>query len=296
MVIVELLPSDEEREHLLDQLAKLILAAGADTFVAAPIVTPDDRAFPDRWTADRESAYRLVRRLMTYAGLDELDLTLDVDHFSEAKITVDARGRAQVTGHEGTAGWFAGIDGGVCRFGVDLQQLDDGGGLVGTLAHEVAHAWRAWLDVVEHDRDVEERLTDLTTVYLGFGVLTANASQRFVSRATDGLGSYYRSSHGGYLSPQALCYLLAAQAVARGEDARALAKRLSTNQAACFRAACDELDRDALISRLGLPLPSLWPARRALPGTTPAVAPASRGVRGWIARLLGRISGRGGPS
>jgi hypothetical protein len=46
---VELLPDDDEREHLLDRLAQLILAAGADTFVAAPIVGPDDRAFPDRW-------------------------------------------------------------------------------------------------------------------------------------------------------------------------------------------------------------------------------------------------------
>ncbi len=262
---VELLPDEDEREHLLDQLGRLILAAGGDGFVAAPIVLPDDRAFPDRWAGDAPSVYRLLRRLLSYAGLDELDLRLALDHYSEATIAVDAHGNAQVAGREGVAGWFAGIDHGVCQFGVDLDQLEDPAGLAGTLAHEVAHAWRAWLDVVDRNRDVEERLTDLTTVYLGFGLLTANASQRFVSGARDGLGSFWRSSHGGYLAPQALCFLLAVQAVVRDEDVKLLARQLSSNQAACFRAACALLDRDALIARLGLPLPALWPPRRGLP-------------------------------
>jgi hypothetical protein len=73
-----------------------------------------------------------------------------------------------------------------------------------------------------------------------------------------------------------MCWLLAAQVVARDQPPRAIARWLDTTQAACFRAATRALDRDALIARLGLPLPALWPK--------PPPAP-----RGLWARLLGRL-------
>ena len=53
---MELLPDEDQRDLLLEQLAKLVLAAGPDAFVAAPIVLPDDASFPDRWTPAFESA------------------------------------------------------------------------------------------------------------------------------------------------------------------------------------------------------------------------------------------------
>ena len=267
---MELLPDGPARAWLIDQLAALIAAAGVEPFVSAPVVLPDDRFFPDPWTPDEAGVARLLRRVMALAGLGDLDLTLEIDEFAAPAGEVAQDGRA--SGHEGTAAWFAGIEGAVCTFGVDVRQLRDPVGLVGTLAHEVAHAYRHHHRLRHDERDLEERLTDLTTVYLGFGILTANSSLQFAS-GTTAFGSWYRRSARGYLSPQAMTYLLGAAAVARGDDQRAVARRLAANQAACFRAACADVgDRDLLCARLGLP---------AVPATT---QPARRGLLGWLRR------------
>jgi hypothetical protein len=214
--------------------------------------------------------HRLLRRIMTYATLGELGIHLTVDQFAEASIELTASGHAQVTGHEGAAAWFAGIRRGTCIFGVDREGLDDPPDLAGTLAHEVAHAYRRFHDLEEQPTEVEERLTDLTTVFLGFGILTTNAALRF-SSGSAGDRSYWRTRRGGYLSPQAMSFLLGAWAVVRfpdRKDRKRIARALETNQAACFQAACEHLEREALIARLGLPLPSLWPAVRPRPEVT----------------------------
>jgi hypothetical protein len=264
---MELLPPDHERDELLDELSDLITAAGAETFLAAPILFPDDATFPDAWDGGPIGVYRLTRRMQTYAGLGELDLNIEMDHFSETKMGHDAYGRPSVVGHEGVAGWFAGIEDNRCYFGVDLAQLSTPGSLAGTMAHEVCHAYRAWLGITTSERLREELRTDLTSIYLGFGILTANASLMFRSGSTEGLGSYWQTQQGGYMSPQSMCFVLAAQVVARGlapAERKRIASHLETNQAACFRAACDSLSRDALLERLGLPLPALHPRVRAI--------------------------------
>jgi hypothetical protein len=213
---------------------------------------------------------RLLRRLLDYASLTSLTLVLEVDQFSNPQGEVLLDGRTG--GHTGTAAWFAGIRDGVCLFGVDTDQLKDPIGLVGTLAHEVAHAYRHANELRLADSSVEEPLTDLTTVYLGFGILTANASQRFRSGRSGPGGSWYSRAEGGYLGMRSLSYLLAAQVVARGVAAKSIARVLSPNQRACLTAACKELGaRDALLERLGLP-------------AAPSVSPENRS---WFRRLFG---------
>jgi hypothetical protein len=251
MILVDLLPGEAERAHLIEQLADLLGAEGDKTFLAGPIIEPSDKWFPDRWTPDEAGVSCLIRRLLGYAELGALTLTLEIDRFSDAEGKVLSDGRAG--GHSGTAAWFAGIRNGVCSFGVDTNQLRDPEGLVGTLAHEVAHAYRAMYELRVPDNALEERLTDLTTVFLGFGVLTVNASQRFRSGRSGAGASWYSRAEGGYLSMQSMSYLLAIQMVARGERLAAVGGLLATNQRACFKAACKELGRrDTVLGRLGL--------------------------------------------
>ena len=229
---MEHLPSPDERVWLVEGLAQLIAQRGADTFLRAPIVEPTEAFFPDAWQPDEAGVRALCRRLLRYAGLD-LDVALEVYDTPEDKL-VDARGNT-VTRHAGAAAWFAGIHGKRASFGVDRRQLDEPAAVVGTMCHEIAHAYRHAHGIVERDRDVEERLTDLTTVYVGFGVLTTNNAYRYRSTAR-----HYSHAHTGYLSPQAMAFLLALQTAARNLDDpahAAIAKRLETNQAAFFRAA-----------------------------------------------------------
>jgi hypothetical protein len=248
------LPLPLEREWLWAALQTLVDARGEQTFLTAPILLPDEAHFPDRWTPDADGVARLARRLLGYANLGHLDV--DVEVFTEPTEVreVGMDGRASATAHVGAAAWFAGIRGGVCFFGAEADQLDDALGLVGAMAHEVAHAFRRSHRLEHRDRDMEEKLTDVTTVYLGFGVLTTAASARFITRHHDNLGSSYAHKQQGYLAPHEMAFMVASQLLLRGYDsrtARPVVKALSANQAATVHATMRETTRAHVANGLG---------------------------------------------
>ncbi|HEY2289209.1 MAG TPA: hypothetical protein VGM86_00785, partial [Thermoanaerobaculia bacterium] len=142
-----------------------------------------------------------------------------------------------------------------------VSQIDDPQILIAALCHEIAHAYREHHGLCKADRDREERLTDLTTVYLGFGILTANASDRY-ERTFYLQGNLAvtktRFTQAGYLSPQAMSFLLAVQVMARNlppARRKALARQLETNQAEYLARGLRHLEsrRSEVLSRLGLP-------------------------------------------
>ena len=256
------LPSDEEQDWLLGRLAALIARRGYESFVTAPILEPTDQYFPDAISLDARGVYILARRLLRYAGLGELEVQVEL--FSEGTIADAAGGTSH---HRAPAAWFAGIEDGRCSFGVNIDLLRDAQRLPAAIAHEVAHAFRAQPDIRSTDVDEEELLTDLTTVYLGFGVLTTNASYQYRSSGElDGLYAVTRWSHQslGYLPPGAMSFILAAQATARGlssGEQRRIASLLESNQAADFRSAVKQLarTREELMRRLAIPAREEWP-------------------------------------
>lgn len=243
------LPSDAEQEELLSDLAEMISRRGSGVFLTSPIVMPHPRYLPDAWQGDLASAQILLRRLMLYAGLD-LAADLRVYDRSEARYH-----------REGAIAWFAGIEGGRCRFGVEASQIDDPQILIAALCHEIAHAYREHHGLCTADRDREEKLTDLTTVYLGFGILTANASDRYEQTGyLQGNLAVTRTrfTRTGYLPAQSMSFLLAVQALARNlppARRKGLARQLETNQAEYFARGLRHLEsrRSEVLSRLGLP-------------------------------------------
>jgi hypothetical protein len=91
--------------------------------------------------------------------------------------------------------------------------------LVATVAHELAHEQLVGDKGVPRGRTDLEPLADLLTVFLGFGIITANAALEF-SHASE--PDYPRSSHWsasrlGYLTEPMYGYALARYAVMRGE-------------------------------------------------------------------------------
>ncbi len=154
----------DERAWLLDALGELIDARGVETFLAAPILEPTERDFPGAFEPSEAGVRALLKRIMTHAGLGHLEV--DLDTFSQPEVVheLDERGGARKWGHDGAAAWFAGIgEDGSCHFGVAEERIGEPDVLVGVLCHEIAHAWRAVHALIIEDRDVEERLTDLTT-------------------------------------------------------------------------------------------------------------------------------------
>ena len=66
--------------------------------------------------------------MLSYAGLPQLGV--DVELF----------GGAEHATHPGIAAWFAGIEDGRCKFGLDRTHVEDAARLTGVLCHEMAHA------------------------------------------------------------------------------------------------------------------------------------------------------------
>lgn len=260
------LPTRGEAEHLLAGLARLIRLRGVETFVAAPLLLADPQYFPDRVAPRAEGVAVLLRRLLAYAGLIPKRLIIEIYASGHADPHVE-----HDAGHENAAAWFMDMEDGVYRFGVRETELSDEQALIGTLGHEVAHAYRAHHRLAVPSRDVEEQLTDLTTVYLGFGVFTLESSYQFKTGHYNSQGErlLYERQGRGYLRPGQLAYLLGAQLVVRGarEDLLEIAlASLSRNHGEAVRRAVAELREDeaGLLHGLGLPPSTDWPSPHRL--------------------------------
>jgi hypothetical protein len=259
------LPVEPRRDELLAGIATLIRRTGYARFVTHPIVLPEGEYFPDPWDRSMASAGALLARLMSYAGL--VDVGIRLRGFRNFNPHLGEGALVKGVGSHASA-WFAGIRGGVAEFGIDVRNLRDERKLVAALAHEVAHAFRHHHGLVVRRTEIEEQLTDVTAVFLGFGVFVLNASHHVETGGTseDGQRLLYERTALGYLAPQEFAYLLAAHWAARGADAaerRMIGKALSANQAHLFEIGCKAFGADetaALRRDLRIPAASEWPA------------------------------------
>jgi len=110
---------------------------------------------------------------------------------------------------------------------------------------------------------LEQRLVDVTAVYLGFGILTTGAAVRHGATRTDTFRLQRTKTQLGVLGPKALSYLLGVVLHARGvpsKEQRRVAKLLPSNQAGFL----DETQRlftqapGDIVERLGIPPQADW--------------------------------------
>jgi hypothetical protein len=214
-------PDAETREHLLAVLAEFIAKGGASPLLLPP-VEPGDAAFPDRWAPTKAGLAVLLRRLAWHAGI-ERDIEIE-----------DRRAGAPPTERKPTTTLeLIEVRKKTAVFVLRFLGEDD---LVGTLAHEigVVHAvlhppdrappYRtAEAPVISVDPDVDLERGSIATVFLGLGVLAANAARQGHSVlegqsfnplivATVGV-----TVEAGHVPVECLTYLLAVQAVVRDD-------------------------------------------------------------------------------
>jgi hypothetical protein len=300
-VELELGPDEERRQTLLQVLGDLVARGGAAPFLLPP-VEPGEAAFPEPWQPSRSGVAALLRRLAWHGGVA-----------GEIVVVEDRRGRratekvarTQVEVHE--------VSERALSFTLSIIGEDD---FVGTLSHEigVAYAMRNRSDspdpyraaaqpvlTVDTERDLERG--SIAAVYLGLGVLAANAAFQQYSRNGKANGGYipleYDVINAGYLAMSELAYLLAVQAIVRGADE--LPAGLSPPQRDEVKAWMEQLagQRAALREQLGI---SADAASRARPAVAPfpgvavnAAEPLQRRAFRWHLRrpLLGGFLGAG---
>ncbi|HEY5950582.1 MAG TPA: hypothetical protein VIV40_34055 [Kofleriaceae bacterium] len=257
--------TDEDRDWLTRETAKLIERAGLDSYVAAPLVEATDQWFPDEWHADDHGVARLAKRVFEHAGLADFEITTELGDSDTKKAIVATR-----------------LDAKAMHLVVDPEYLTDPLTAVAELVYLAAFAFRVRNGLAVDDDEQERRLVDLTTIYLGFGIIMTNAAYRYrASGELQGNMAITRWSHDeqGVLPAATMAWALATQLVARGAnpaELRAVKRQLETNQADVFDAACRQLKTDYVVLALGLPARSKWPARRQ-----PPAAPTSTMPRLW---------------
>jgi hypothetical protein len=281
-----MLPPLDDRRWLLDQLKALVAARGAGPLATALLLEPSARFFPDPWGGGEASVRRLLLRLCAYAGLPALRVAVRVYEAEPAR-RGEVVGKPAARNGQDLAVWLASLvgahapdgAGGELKVGVEATAMVDPASLVAAAARVISHAYRVVHGLAVSD-PFDPRI-DLTAVYLGFGMLTADAALRFTTRTSTGVMQSRRTPlRLGSLPPQAVCYLLAAQIHVRGEgraERQRIARGLQANQAAFFRHAFAAIERmdPPVATQLGVPNREQWPAPPALAALTAPFPEAS---------------------
>jgi len=247
-------PDVETREHLVDVLGEFVARAGAGPLLLPP-VEPGKAAFPDPWAATRAGSSLLLRRLAWHAGLDR---AIEVEDRQVGARPTERKPATRVALVE--------VRRSAAVFALEFIGADD---VAGTLAHEIGVAFAvlhppggvdpyrtAEVPAIAVDPDVDLERGSIATVYLGLGVLAANAArQNHAVLEGQGFHPLLVAKVGveleaGYLPASSLTYLVAVQAAVRGEAKPP--RGLVPDQRREVEAWLEVLDRSALRTRLGI--------------------------------------------
>jgi hypothetical protein len=219
--------TDEEREWVDDSFAHLASLLGRNRMLEAKVVLPLPEHFPDHYDGTPETVEGLFRRVCGYMRVDRNEIDLEVfpdDSWELHEVLPSWSYHSQ-----GAAGLYT-RNQATSRMVVALQssQLKDPLRAVATLAHELGHVILLGGRLIEHDVPNMEPLTDLLTVFLGFGVFTSTAAARLKKFQDD--RNYGWSMHRqGYLPEIVYGYALARFATERGETQPGWVDHLSVN-------------------------------------------------------------------
>jgi hypothetical protein len=281
-----------EFSHQLDRLKDLIAKSGPDRLFAAPLVTPEDTWFPDRWRPNLECVRRILLRLAEYAGLPDLDVEM-VSEFEEAAETRVPDSVMRQRSTYGRKGMFLGIHEARAWFRVEESHLQFPQRLIGELVREMALAWRQVHDIHVTPHRTEEECADVTAVFLGFGILLCNSA--FEPRL-EGLRREIDWERSSYLYVYDVCELLACWAMLKELPEAEIVKHLGATQADLFGRAWTLWSEDDLRTRFGIPSDSM-PEDRAPGGASqrefkPSLAATS--VHRTVEQLVAAVGEEGG--
>src|SRR5262249_21156466 len=175
---------------------------GADRPKDAPVVLPTPEFFPDPYDGRPEDVPPLFGRVCGHLGLDPARFELALYSEADRPLLVGEAGRPL----GGTAGLYQGGERPVVW--VESSRLADPPALVATLIHEACHDLLLGAGRLRGDEPDHEFVTDLLTVYMGLGVITANATIR-ESYWQSGNWAGWSIGRQGYLTQPVYGYALA---------------------------------------------------------------------------------------
>ena len=196
-------------------------------FTGRRIVLPTPEFFPDVYDGSKKSVRKLLDRVCGFMDVvpDLVELRL-VANTPKVWLVNEA-------GHDlpGFAGTY---HEGPRQFVVTIDRagLDDPMGLVGTVAHELAHVRLLGESRLMREEFDNELLTDLTVVHFGLGIFLANTPRTWASGYSKWPDTDLHKPE--YMTPPMFGWALAHLAWFRGEERPAWARHLNGNARASF--------------------------------------------------------------
>lgn len=206
------------------------------------LVLPTPEFFDVRADAPAKTIARTVfDQVRAYAGMGDWECGLEEhenwDPLADSRLPVGARER---TG--GAAGTFRIDPGRRVTITYATRQTRSPMSLVATFAHELSHyLLHSVAELPPGGPQLEEPATDLTAVFLGFGVFQANAAFHF-EQFTDGTTVGWSSHRQGYLDEHQLAFELAVFARLADTPLSTFRSHLDPNPRATVAAALRDLD------------------------------------------------------
>jgi hypothetical protein len=226
--------SEEDRQWVDDGFNRLSRMLGRERMLQAKLILPDVEHFPDPYDKSESAAEKMLCRICDYMKVDrsKIDLEIFPDETEELKEMLPYWKGS----HNGCAGLYVHPDDESHRMVVALRssQLDDPMALVATLAHELGHVILLGGGLMEHSVKDMEPMTDLLTVFLGFGIFNANSAARLLKWQNDRKQGWSMQRL-GYLPEEIYGYALARFAYERGERQPTWTAHLSTNVRSYFK-------------------------------------------------------------
>jgi len=213
-------PVSEKARLWTEESLRWLHGEFGDDALRGEVLVPETVFTSASYTGSEDDVSVVLRRLCDRMGVPTESVAIEFD--DDPDVTPDPR---VPVAHRfsGAAGEYR-RRGGVAVLAVRRRQLRYPVALAATLAHELAHARLLGEQRIDAARSDGEQLTDLTTIFFGTGIFTANAAFDY-SQTQSG----WQSSHLGYLGETLSGYALAYFAYLRSEREPDWAAALDTN-------------------------------------------------------------------
>jgi hypothetical protein len=227
------LPISPEQQRWVDNsFHRLSALVGAHRLLQATVVLPTTKHFPDPYDRSELALQRIFHRIATQMHVNPADVEVTVfasgDDLTRELVPFYSERTS------GAAGLYHHNEADGPHISINEAQLKDPMALVAVLTHELGHIILLRPGLVDRDDPDMEPLNDLLTVFLGFGIFTANAAFRF-EQHNDNTSQGWSARRLGYLSEEQFGYALARFAFERGEGKPSWASFLSTNIASYMK-------------------------------------------------------------
>ncbi len=223
----------ETKDWLEDCFLWFFEEFGETSFRESKLVLPTEEFIPELFSPGDNPIKDSLRRVCGFMNVEYESVRLRIFDDEEAEFSPHPLAPVKFDGKK-ACGLYS-FENGKHKIAISTALLKNPVNLVATIAHELAHAkLLGGEEDFEYDEESEELLTDLATIFFGFGIFTANSLFKF-EQWTNSSFQGWQMSREGYITEEQAGYALALYAYLRNDFDPAWAKFLEVNTRTYFK-------------------------------------------------------------